>query len=84
MELQNPAATKIASRPDTRTAKIVETGIELVASRGRVEAANFLRQNGISLKVVARVISEPHKRRCHSMDFAYSGVTFQYSRGSCN
>lgn len=84
MEMQNAAASKVASRPDTRTAKIVETGIELITSRGRVEAANFLRQNGISLKVVARVISEPHKRRCHAVDYAYSGVTFQYSRGARN
>ncbi len=51
------------SRPDGSLAGIVETGISMQKTHGRDYAAAYLRKHGVSLKVMARVLSEPQRRR---------------------
>lgn len=75
------AATQTASRPDQRMAKIVDAGIGMISARGRTAAVAYLAKNGVNDKVMARVINEPNRRRSsHALEFAYSGVTFQFDR----
>lgn len=50
-------------RQDKRKVEIVEHGIRIQADYGYVRAAQYLYQNGISWKVIQRVLNSPHRRR---------------------
>ncbi len=51
------------TRPDRAKAVTVNAGIVLLEKEGREAAAMFLEQAGVPLPVIARVLSEPDKRR---------------------
>jgi hypothetical protein len=51
------------SRPDLKSAKVVETGISLQDMIGTTAAAVFLKSESISVDVASRVLSQPTKRR---------------------
>jgi hypothetical protein len=51
------------ARTDTDTAAVVETGIKLVASQGRYDAARYLIMHRVGFHVVARVLADTSARR---------------------
>jgi len=51
------------SRPDRAKAVAVNAGIAMAETQGREAAAEFLEDAGVPLAVIARVLSEPDKRR---------------------
>ncbi len=57
--MQNP-------RPDSTTAQVVESGIALQETRGRVIAVAFLFERGVNSNVIVRVLTEPSRRRRYS------------------
>ncbi|HCE09084.1 MAG TPA: hypothetical protein DIT28_16855 [Oxalobacteraceae bacterium] len=57
------------SRPDLKSAKVVETGISLQDMIGTAAAAVFLKSESIAVDVAARVLSQPTKRRKMSRQF---------------
>lgn len=57
------------SRPDLKSAKIVETGISLQDMIGTTAAAVFLKSESIAMHVATRVLSQPTKRRKISRQF---------------
>lgn len=57
------------SRPDLKSAKIVETGISLQDMIGTASAAVFLKSESIAVDVAARVLSGPAKRRKSGKQF---------------
>lgn len=52
-----------SSRPDIATSKIVETGINLLQSRGRAFASEYMVRQQIPFSVIVRVLSDPPGRR---------------------
>ncbi|NVM75197.1 hypothetical protein FHW83_000977 [Duganella sp. SG902] len=51
------------TRPDRVKAVAVNAGIAMAQEKGREAAAEFLMDAGVPLPVIARVLSEPDKRR---------------------
>ena len=51
------------SRPDRSKAIAVEAGLDLLKTEGRTAAAAFMEDAGVPLAVIARVLSEPDRRR---------------------
>jgi hypothetical protein len=51
------------TRPDRAKAVAVNAGIAMAEEKGREAAAVFLEEAGVPLPVIARVLSEPDKRR---------------------
>ena len=51
------------SRPDRSKAIAVEAGLDLLKTEGRAAAAAFMEDAGVPLSVIARVLSEPDRRR---------------------
>lgn len=51
------------TRPDRAKAVAVNAGIAMAEEKGRAAAAMFLEDAGVPLAVIARVLSEPDKRR---------------------
>lgn len=51
------------SRPDLSKAIAVEAGLDLLKTEGRAAAAAFMEDAGVPLAVIARVLSEPDRRR---------------------
>jgi hypothetical protein len=51
------------TRPDRARAIAVNAGIAMLEKDGREAAAVFLEDAGVPLPVIARVLSEPEKRR---------------------
>ncbi|MYM93504.1 hypothetical protein [Duganella vulcania] len=52
-----------SSRPDLETSKVVELGVNLLQSRGRAFASEFLVRRNIPFSVIVRVLSDPPGRR---------------------
>ncbi|MYM30346.1 hypothetical protein SAMN05192549_11855 [Duganella sacchari] len=55
------------SRPDRTKAVAVNAGIAMAEKQGREMAAEFLEDAGVPLPVIARVLSEPEKRRAEDL-----------------
>ncbi|GJI96070.1 hypothetical protein D0T25_01380 [Duganella sp. BJB488] len=55
------------SRPDRVKAIAVNAGLALLETAGREAAATFLEDAGVPLPVIARVLSEPDKRRAEDL-----------------
>jgi hypothetical protein len=55
------------SRPDRVKAIAVNAGIAMAQKDGREAAATFLEDAGVPLPVIARVLSEPEKRRAEDL-----------------
>ncbi|WP_154383548.1 hypothetical protein [Duganella guangzhouensis] len=51
------------TRPDRAKALTVNAGLALLEKDGRAAAALFMEEAGVPLPVIARVLSEPDKRR---------------------
>lgn len=58
-----------SSRPDLKSAKVIETGILLQDMIGTAAAAEFLKSESIAVDVAARVLSQPTKRRKSGKQF---------------
>lgn len=54
---------QVAPRADAATAAIVESAITLLGTHGREYAAQYLINQGVSLQIVMRVLSDPLQRR---------------------
>lgn len=52
-----------SSRPDLETSKVVELGVNLLQSRGRAFASEFLVRRNIPFSVIVRVLSDPPAHR---------------------
>jgi len=55
------------SRPDRAKAIAVNAGLALLETAGREAAATFLEDAGVPLPVIARVLSEPDRRRAEDI-----------------
>ena len=55
--------SRLISRPDLKSAKVLETGISLQDMVGTAAAAGYLKSESIAMDVAARVLSQPAKRR---------------------
>ncbi|WP_296001476.1 hypothetical protein [Rugamonas sp.] len=51
------------SRPNRAMATIVNAALDILATRGLESAAAFLEDAKVPLPVIARVLSEPERRR---------------------
>ena len=51
------------TRPDRAKAVTVNAGIAMLETEGREAAALFLEEAGVPLPVIARVLSDPARRR---------------------
>ncbi|NRR31828.1 hypothetical protein HSX11_16745 [Oxalobacteraceae bacterium] len=51
------------SRPNRAMAVVVNASLDILATRGRASAAEFLADAHVPLPVIARVLSEPERRR---------------------
>lgn len=56
-------ATDRKDRPARSMALIVNAGVIMQDHHGRKAAADFLLQSGVPLRVIARVLAEPDRRR---------------------
>lgn len=53
----------IVQRTNTAMSEVVETGIRMVETHGRYDAARFLIMKRVGFHIVARVLSDPAARR---------------------
>lgn len=53
----SPGATMHDSRPNTRTAEVVEDALILMRYSSRYHAAHFINEYGIALRVIVRVLA---------------------------
>ncbi len=54
---------RLAHRPDQQAAAIVDEGIRCLLQRGSHAAVDYLCAQGISLRIIGRVLFRPHLRR---------------------
>lgn len=54
---------RLANRQDERAAAIIEEGIRYQLQRGSNAAVDYLCTQGISLRIIGRVLFRPHLRR---------------------
>jgi hypothetical protein len=54
-------------RPNVESAQVVEDGVRLQISLGKLYAAKYLVSHGVPFSVVVRVLAEPKKRRSYAV-----------------
>jgi hypothetical protein len=59
-------ALRVVNRQDERAAAIIEEGIRYLLFRGSNAAVDFLCAQGISLRIIGRVLFRPHLRRARA------------------
>jgi len=60
-----PHATvlRVVNRQDRRASAIIDEGVRYLLFRGSNAAVDFLCEQGISLRIIGRVLFRPHLRR---------------------
>ncbi|MYN40714.1 hypothetical protein GTP55_15170 [Duganella sp. FT109W] len=56
-------ALRVVNRQDDRAAAIIDEGVRYLLFRGSNAAVDFLCEQGISLRIIGRVLFRPHLRR---------------------